>query len=239
MRVLITRPRDDAQRLAQRLSAQGHLCHLAPLIQITPTEADLPPLTDLRGLAFTSAIGVRPLEKKLTGDDAASWFALPAYAVGPQTYAAAEQAGFSNVTEASGDVEGLAQRIASQSEASMEGAILHIAGTHLAGNLQAALAAHNIRVEKCVLYEALAATQFDAQTAAAMHGHGFEAVVIYSQRSAHIYVALMSEIEAAKPLVFCLSAAIAEIMQAAGFATQTAAAPHEDAMLALLQNFAE
>lgn len=242
MRVLITRPQDDAQRLAQRLHAQGHACHLAPLLQITPTEAELPPLGDVRGLAFTSANGVRALAAKLTHADAARWRALPAYAVGPQTYAAAAQAGFANLTEASGDVESLAEQIASHIDRSMQGSIVHIAGTHLAGNLQALLAAHSIRVEKCVLYEALAASQFDAPTQAAMRDHGFECVVIYSQRSAHIYVALMAQIEAAmpfKPVAFCLSPAIAEILQAAGFATETAAAPHEDAMLALLQNFAE
>ena len=237
MRLLITRPHDDALNLAQQLNAQGHECVIAPVISIVAQKVALPSPEHIQGLAFTSANGVRALHQRL-GSNASSWLALPAYTVGPQTQLAALAAGFGRAVQATGDVESLADLIASQQPAHADKPILHIAGSHLAGNLQALLAAHHLSVEKAVLYEALAATDFEPPVANALRQAMFDAVVIYSQRSARIFIDLFTALEPTaprKPVAFCLSPAIAHLMQAAGFEARTAAAADEPAMLDLLQ----
>jgi uroporphyrinogen-III synthase len=237
MRLLITRPQDDALKLAQQVSAQGHDCVMAPVIYIVARDVVLPSPENIQGLAFTSANGVRALSQQL-GPNAADWLRLPAYTVGPQTQQAALAAGFGGAQQAAGDVESLADLIASQQPAHADKPILHIAGSHLAGNLQALLAAHNISVEKAVLYEAQAATDFEPPVANALRRAMFDAVVIYSQRSARIFIDLFTALEPTarrKPVAFCLSPAIARLMQAAGFEARTAAAADEPAMLDLLQ----
>ena len=117
MRLLITRPHDDALNLAQQLNAQGHECVIAPVISIVAQKVALPSPEHIQGLAFTSANGVRALHQRL-GSNASSWLALPAYTVGPQTQLAALAVGFGHAVQAAGDVESLADLIASQMAAS-------------------------------------------------------------------------------------------------------------------------
>lgn len=237
MRLLITRPQDDALKLAQQVSAQGHDCVMAPVIYIVARDVVLPSPENIQGLAFTSANGVRALSQQL-GPNAADWLRLPAYTVGPQTQQAALAAGFGGAQQAAGDVESLADLIASRQPADADKPILHIAGSHLAGNLQALLAAHHVSVEKAILYEAVAATAFEAPVATALQQATIDGVVIYSQRSARIFIDLFNALKAPagkKPVAFCLAPAIAQLMQAADFETRIAAAADEPAMLALLQ----
>ena len=59
MRLLVTRPLDDAQALADRLEAGGHEALVEPLLTIAPDLAAPLPLDGARALLFTSANGVR------------------------------------------------------------------------------------------------------------------------------------------------------------------------------------
>ena len=83
MRLLVTRPVADAQALAAELEARGHSVICAPVIEIVTKPDAAPELTNVKGLAFTSANGVRAF-----GPFAPVARHLPAYAVGPQTAAA-------------------------------------------------------------------------------------------------------------------------------------------------------
>ena len=139
------------------------------------------------------------------------------------------------VKQAAGDVAALAALIAADHPRD-GGAVLHIAGTHRAGDLNDALQAAGLTAGRAVLYEAVPADGLTAAAAAALTDadDAPDAVLLYSQRSAKIFLALHSALAgAAKPAAYCLSPAIAELMQAAGFETRTAAAPDNDGMLAL------
>lgn len=237
MRLLVTRPQDDALSLAQHLQAQGHECVIAPVINIVAQPVALPAVENLCGLAFTSANGVRALHQRLAAN-AAPWLELPAFTVGPQTQQTALACGFTKAVQAAGDVESLADLIASHQSDLGDKPILHIAGSHLAGNLQALLARQHINVEKAALYEAVAATEFEEAAATALQQATIDGVVIYSQRSARIFMDLFARLvtpQVEKPIAFCLSPAIAQLMQAANFETRTAATADETAMLALMQ----
>ena len=59
MRLLVTRPVADAQALADKLEAVGHSVICAPVIEIVTKPDAAPELTNVKGLAFTSANGVR------------------------------------------------------------------------------------------------------------------------------------------------------------------------------------
>ena len=231
MKLLITRPAEDAEKLVAQLQKISVTCHRAPLMRITPHPQDLPDPATLGGLAFTSVNGLRALMAQ--AQDLQNWQALPAYCVGPQSAAAAREAGFHQCHQAAGDVETLAQLIA-QHHTAHSLPVAHFSGAHLAGNLQALLAAQNIVVKKCVLYEAVAATQFDPATEAALMAGTLDGVVLYSQRTARVFLSLFQPLAAPPLRVYCLAPAIAEIMQAQGFECVTAATPDEAGMLALI-----
>ncbi len=65
MRVLVTRPEEDAGALVAALAARGHETLVEPMLTVGPVPGVTPPL-DLEGvqaLLFTSANGVRALAR--------------------------------------------------------------------------------------------------------------------------------------------------------------------------------
>lgn len=235
MRLLLTRPTTNSLALAEQLARQGHDVVISPVMEIYANNTPLPSSQGIGGLAFTSANGVLAMASKL-GADADSWRALPAYAVGPQTAQTLQAHGWSHVLQARGDVEALASMIGAEHEKDT-GAILHIAGRHRAGNLSAALEAQGLICHLAVLYEAEAAQTLTAAARAALEDDEapLDGVLFYSQRAARHYLSLA---EAAgiqnRPLAYCLSTDIGNIMQAAGYAIKCAATPDEAALLALI-----
>lgn len=236
MRFLVTRPALDAARLADALGAQGHNVVVSPVIEIYPTPTPLPAPAPIGALALTSANGARALAARLHDEDQRTlWQSRNAYAVGPQTAAALKALGWPQVHQADGTVEALADLIRA-SHAPDQGAILHIAGRHRAGDLARALAAQGLTCHMAMLYEAEAATQLSpaAQAALADADEPIDGVVLYSLRSADLYLTLSDGLAMARrPTAFCLSAPIAEKMQAAGYDTRIAKSPDEAGMLAL------
>jgi uroporphyrinogen-III synthase len=243
MRLLLTRPMADALILAEQLAGQGHDVVLAPMIDIKwDIDAPLPHAAAYGAVAFTSANGVRALlaqlaSKRAQAQDIHAWLALPAFAVGPQTAAAAQAAGFSICHQASGDVAALAQLIGAHHQGALP--VLHIAGRHRAGDLAALLAEKNVSAQRAVLYQAQAAEAFgDAARAALSDGDApVEGVLLYSQRSAMIFAALYDALpshEAPRPTAYCLSEPIAEAMRAAGFAATAPPQADGAALMAML-----
>ena len=237
MRLLITRPTANAVPLAEKLAAQGHDVLMSPVIEIYPTDKALPETADAyAALALTSANGAHALAAKADASGShKAWLDLPAFAVGPQTAAALKAYGWQDIYEGTGDVDGLAALIADRLPDTAK-PVLHVAGRDRAGNLQAALAGENIVCDLAMLYEAEAADALSPAAIAALEDRQepVEGVLVYSQRSAKLFIALSGALAMAqKPVAYCLSPAIAEIMQSAGFATQTAASADEAAMLTL------
>lgn len=250
MRLLVTRPAMDAAALADLLAAQGHDVLISPMIHIELNAVQLPDATAHGGLALTSANGVRALMAHLAqlpnaqrDAQMAAWVARPAFAVGPQTAAALQAAGFQKIHQADGDVTALIDLIAAHYSADLP--LLHIAGRDRAGDLVSGLDAQNIACTRAVLYRAEAATAFSPAALAALGDaqEPVDGVLIYSQRSADIFCALYGAVgretpphaaPISRPKAFCLSAAIAAHMRQAGFEAIAPPTPDSEALLALL-----
>ncbi len=260
MRLLITRPRADADRLAEKLAAAGHQAIISPLMCIRPRQVALPdpaslPQTGqpLAALAFTSANGARTLAARLAATDLMAvdplWWSVPAYAVGPQTAQAAQSAGWKIVPQVTGgaskqvaggvdtfDVATLAANILAMLHNTLhKGAVLHLAGCHQVGNLVQKLSAGGQAAEKLVLYEARTVATLTREAQDALAAGKCDAVMLYSQRSAKRFMQVFAALSISKrPLALCLSPAIAALLDAAGFVTRTAATSGEGDMLALI-----
>ena len=228
MRLLVTRPAADGQALAAELEARGHSVICAPVIDIATKPDAAPDLTDVKGLAFTSANGVRAFQPF-----AAPARHLPAYGVGPQTAAALSAAGFSSVHIAGGDVTSLARTITDDCP---EGPVLHISGRDQAGDLAATLKAAGCEARRAVLYEARAATELPPAALTALRDNALDGVILYSKRSAEIFYRLAgaANLDASLPQAFCLSAGVAEIARAAGAQTHVAEFPDDAHIYACL-----
>ena len=133
MKILVTRPRADAEDLAKLLQARGHEVVLEPLLDIAMLPGEAVPADGVQALLFTSANGVRALLARNDGNISALRN-LAVYTVGDATARSAKEAGFGDVHSASGDVKSLAALVSARVRPAV-GPLLHIAGSDVAGDL--------------------------------------------------------------------------------------------------------
>jgi uroporphyrinogen-III synthase len=232
MRLLVTRPEEDAVRTAGILRGRGHQVLLAPLMRIEPVGADL--RGPWAGVLITSANAPRALRARSCGYDGLN---LPVFAVGERSAEAARAAGFSDVVSADGALADLARLVAARCAG--RAPLLYLAGEDRAGDLAADLRPHGIDVRTVAVYRARLADALPDDAARALGVGEIDAVLHYSRRSAETFLRLADQahlLNAALGLGhYCLSAEVAVPLAENGAArVEAAAAPNEAALLALV-----
>ncbi len=232
MRVLVTRPKEDAEDTAVKLRARGHTALVAPLIEIRFVDGPDISLEGVQAVLATSSNGVHALSRRTSRRD------VPLFAVGAQTGQAAQDAGFSKVKNADGDARKLAAAIMDWAKPDA-GALLHAAGVETKGELAQSLRAAGFEVRTCIVYDAVAVNALPPPALAALTAGELEAVLLFSPRSARIFsdcVVKAGVIDSCAPLAaLCISPATADALSALPFqAVHVAKRPDQEALLALL-----
>lgn len=238
MRILITRPVDEAQRTANRLRTLGHETLIAPLLRIELISDAQLGCGPWSAVVMTSGNAARAL---MAHARCAELTASPVFAVGRQTAAAAKMAGFAEVISSEGDSGDLVRLIRKRMP-DQNAPLLYLAGSDIARNLAGELAKDGIAVETAVLYRATAAHMFAAEAERAIRGGEIDGVFHYSRRSSAIFVAcgqsggLLPEIKAM--MHFCLSQRAAEPLREINATDiRIARRPDEEALIELLLHF--
>jgi uroporphyrinogen-III synthase len=232
MRVLITRPRAEAEALAAILKARGIESTIESLLEIEPAVMPALSLDGVAALLFTSANGARAFAALESGRH------FPVYAVGERTAETAREAGFPSVESARGDVGELASLVRRKLDPK-NGALLHAAGAAVKGDLAAMLAPDGFEVRCLVLYEAVPKKALSSAAVAALLDGSLDAVLLFSNRSAETFISLVRgagvEEACARLIAFCLSPAVAEAASAITWReVRTASRPEQAALLELL-----
>ena len=231
MRVLITRPIEDAKPLADALAERGIDVLTEPLLEITQLENVEIDLQGVQALLFTSANGVRAFAAASPRRN------LRVFAVGDGSAEAARRAGFEEVESAKGDIEALAALVVDRLKPE-DGILFHAAGTVTAGDLKSGLEALGYQVRRAQLYDARIATALSTETLTNLTLGGIDAVLLFSPRTARTFADLwraagspsLGNIEA-----LCLSAAVARETDALGWSgVEIAERPDLPSMLALV-----
>jgi uroporphyrinogen-III synthase len=218
MRVLITRPTEDAEATAEILRARGHEPVLAPLLDIRFREGVSIP-AEAHAIVATSANGVRALASNTPRRD------MHVFAVGAQTADAARRAGFSGVQSADGDASDLAQLV--MRTAAKQDVLLHAAGSETRGDLSATLRREGFDVRPLTLYDAVAATDLACDLTA------IQAALFYSPRTAAIFTGLAKQ--TGEILACCISVSAADALAPLRFREiRVAQRPNQESLLALL-----
>lgn len=228
MEVLVTRPVAEGRRTAQALAELGHRAVLAPVLLVEPTGLPPPP-GPFDAVILTSANAATAL------DGAAR--ALPVFAVGARTAAAARAAGSGPVVAAEGDAAALAGLVADRLAPTAR--LLHPAGRDRKAEPAASLQARGFQVETWEVYGARSAAALPEPARDALAAGRIGAVLHYSRRSAALLLDLARREGVSGALGgvrhLCLSADVAKPLQAAGLArVETAAGPRESDLLTLL-----
>jgi uroporphyrinogen-III synthase len=239
MRLLVTRPREDAESFARALAARGIDTLIEPMIEIVDLPGPAIVRDTVQAVLFTSVNGVRALVRRNRGD-LAEFRDLPALTVGDATARAARDAGFHQVESAAGDVVALTALVTARLSPN-DGPLLHIAGSQVAGDLAGALATAGFSVQRAAIYAARKATALSATTREALSRGMIDAVTFFSPRTAAAFVTLGREAEALPALAgiaaLCLSQAVA---QAAGVvpwrAIVVAPRPDQESLLGCLSD---
>jgi uroporphyrinogen-III synthase len=235
MQALITRPIEDAGPLAAALAARGVTPVSEPLLAIRPIDGAAAALGGVQAVLFTSANGARAFATATARRD------LPVLAVGDATARAAREIGFGDVASAGGDVEDLAALAVSRLDP-RRGALLHVAGSVIAGDLAGRLAAAGFDVRRIALYEAEPVAALSPASVAALREQRIAAAFFFSPRTAAHFVTLARAaaiVEACRHVAaFALSPAVATALSPLRWAQLiVAAAPEQAALLTAFDGF--
>ncbi|HEY6024510.1 MAG TPA: uroporphyrinogen-III synthase [Pseudolabrys sp.] len=231
MRVVITRPEPDGKRTATALRAQGHEVLIAPLMKVQTVAADLS--GNWSAVIVTSANAPNSIADNVARN---ALIKLPLFAVGQRSAEAAQQAGFTDVTSAGGDVRDLVRTLSAQ-RGDAKTPVLYLAGEDRAADLVGQLAARGIAADMRVVYRAVT-TPFPTELTEALKANEVDAVMHFSRRSAENYVAGARQAGISGPALavrhLCLSKQVAEPLAGAS-RVAIAARPDEAALIELLQ----
>ncbi len=237
MRLIVTRPVEDAAPLIEALERLGHDAIKAPLLDIRlDPVADIPALP-YQAVLITSANGARALARHHALERLKDALAV---AVGPASAEAARRAGFSRVAVADGDVVTLVAWVRRHLDPAA-GPLLHASGDVTTGQLQPSLEASGFTVRRTVLYEAQALESLPEGCIAVLRAGRADGVLLFSPRTARIWTGLLDHhglLAVVRGLThFCLSSNVAAaVSEALGAETviRIAERPDEDSMLRLL-----
>jgi uroporphyrinogen-III synthase len=180
---LVTRPRAEAESLAEALAVRGIAAIIEPLLEIHYRSRPAPDLAGVQAVLCTSATGARALAR--LSDERA----VPLFAVGEASAARARDEGFARVESAGGSLADLAGLVRERLRPN-EGRLLHVAGSVLAGDLAGALRADGFAVDRAVLYEARPAAGLGAVCVRALNAGIVDFALFFSPRTSLIFARL-------------------------------------------------
>ncbi|MDA0340596.1 MAG: uroporphyrinogen-III synthase [Proteobacteria bacterium] len=234
MRLLLTRPRGESERLAKELSARDVECLIAPLMEIVPMALELSAEIHYQAVILTSGNAVEALVS--SGLDPAT----PIFCVGDATARRLAHTDFSDVRSASGDAEDLVALICRDLVAGQD-PILHLSGTMIATDIGSSVNDAGFRVDRRVVYRAQPVNAFTETTVEALGTGTVDGVLLYSPQSARLLVERLRQaaLEAVTPemTAYCLSRSVADAAEALTWRkVAVAPRPNQVDLLALLPN---
>ncbi|HWA04257.1 MAG TPA: uroporphyrinogen-III synthase [Rhizomicrobium sp.] len=230
MRVLLTRPEEDAIAFASRLKDMGHDPVVAPLLRVRFHAGPEIVLAGVQAVLATSANGIRALARRTRRRD------VPVFAVGPQTGAQALAEGFADVRNADGDARALLAATLSWARP-RGGTLLHVRGAESSRELETLLCHEGFDVRGAEIYDVAAEPALPEWVARQIREGLIGAALFFSPRSARIFRGIATEesLGAGTMIAVCISRATADALAPLRFReVRIAEKPNQDSMLACL-----
>ncbi len=229
--ILITRPEPMASETASRVAGRGFTPVIAPMLEIRPVRATLPPPETIQAVLVTSAVAIEMIPP--------AYHLKPLLAVGDATADAARRAGFTTVHSASADAQALAA-VAVKLFSPDQGPLLLAARDGLGEPLELDLNDRGFRVLRHAVYAIAFPSALPAVAATALKGDDLEAAMFFSADTARGFVRLVETAKLSERVAQVDAVAIGKPTAVAlerlpWRSVRIAAHPTQDEMLALLQ----
>jgi uroporphyrinogen-III synthase len=220
-----------ASETASRAASLGFTPVIAPMLEIRPVQASLPPPETIQAVLVTSAVAIDMIP--------ASYHAKPLLAVGDATADAAKRAGFTTVHSGSADAQALAA-VAVKLFLPDKGPLLLAAREGLGEPLELDLNDRGFRVLRHAVYAIAAPSVLPAIAATALQGDDLDKAMFFSADTARAFVRLveaagLSDRVARIDAVAIGKPAAVALERLPWRSVRIAAHPTQDEMLALLQ----
>lgn len=188
--VIVTRPASGKDMFSRTLQERGYRVVHEPLTHVV-LRHDAQPL-------LARAIEEEPEAVLLTSRHGAQALAaltelrdLPLLCVGEATANAAKAHGFTRVSATGSVSRQMAEHVLASYDAGAR--FLYVSAHHVSTNLAAALSRQGMRMQRVVLYEAVAARQLSETLAEQMRREPMDAATFLSLRAAQIFTRLIAE----------------------------------------------
>lgn len=231
MRLMLTRPRGDSERVAERLREIGVESTIEPMIEIEPIASDID-LANVQAVLLTSANALAAL----TGLDPTNL--PPILTVGDATASAARSAGLVLVESADGDASSLVELVRARLDPTA-GPLLYLHGDPVSVDLAALLAdtSHEVRAQR--VYRQRPAPHLTEAGKADLTQARIDGVAFFSANTAERFATLTDQGNWMDSLgrltAFCLSQNVAVALRELPWAQiRCAARPRLDAMLEMV-----
>jgi uroporphyrinogen-III synthase len=218
MKALVTRPAEDAEEVCAALLSRGLEPVLAPMMRIRLYPGASLTLDRVQAVLLTSANGARALAAATDRRD------FRILTVGEASARKTRALGFAHVEGAKGDVDSLARLVRERLDPA-GGALVHVAGSVVAGDLAGDLGRAGFAIRREVLYEAELAERLPAEAERAVAAGEVAYALFFSPRTAATFVTLA--VRAGLDTI-----AIGALALSPNVAAQLAALPWRDVLVA-------
>lgn len=234
-KILLLRPEKQAQSYGQELEELGYAVFKEPILNIETVSKDVPDLHVFQAILITSINALHVLAEAVSDRD------MPLYVVGPNTLAAAQRLGFSQIVSGKGraeDLVGLVGRLRSPDN----GPLLYVRGQDVAFDMRQALEKSGFDVKEHVAYAAIPKAALSETLISAIKDKQIQAIPFFSKRSAEAFfecaqaARLTPFLDDIKAL--CISESVLEYVRSkSGAETYTAETPDRAGITALIKAY--
>lgn len=216
MRILVTRPEQDAAPLKAQLIGMGHEVLVEPLLNVRFHDLD-PDDVDLREAQALIATSRNALRALARSSQATAIGTLPVFAVGPGTAATAKALGFAHVVQGPSDATALVGTIAQMAEVNA-GPLVYLAGAVKAADVGGELRRLGFHVQEPIVYSMEPAPRLSEGLVARIAAGEVDGVILMSSQTALIFMRLVGmhglTAPARRMTYFCLSQKVADRLAA-------------------------
>ena len=177
MHIVITRPKEDALNLIERLKKLGHVVTHLPVIKVEKLKTEKINFPNYQAVIFTSSNAIKFLNVGKFD------LKIRCYCVGKTTEFTARKAGFINTYASEGTVDSLIELIIRTSE-TKSGKLLYLSSEFISKDLDIDLMNAGFSVDRVSNYTTLPVEEIDKITLDFLKRKSPDAIFIYSSKSA-------------------------------------------------------